>query len=209
MPMTTSRGACSTRTTATWRAAGTTSSSPPATIITDLEKLITKAEQRYTEVGSELAKHFVTQFSKAKHPISGLLRQRDIFETQVKPRLRDSKVAYVWVDALRFEMARELARLLDDDFELTVQPALATIPTITEIGMAALLPRAGVSAKVSRGHWKAGPANRPDGHQGPEGPRRVPQGPCRRSRSSMQSSTTCYPSHRRRSRTASRAPNWF
>ena len=66
----------------------------------------------------------------------------------MKPRLRESKVAYVWVDALRFEMARELARLLEDDFELTVQPALATIPTITEIGMAALLPRAGVSAKV-------------------------------------------------------------
>ena len=36
-----------------------------------LEKLITKAEQRYTEVGSELAKDFVTQFSKAKHPITG------------------------------------------------------------------------------------------------------------------------------------------
>ena len=33
-----------------------------------LEKLITKAEQRYTEVGSELAKHFITHFQKAKHP---------------------------------------------------------------------------------------------------------------------------------------------
>ena len=82
------RGACSTRTTATWRAAGTTSSPTPATTITGLEKLITKAEQRYTEVGSELAKHFVTQFRKAKHPIKGLLRQRDIFETQVKPQAR-------------------------------------------------------------------------------------------------------------------------
>ena len=50
-----------------------------------LEKLITKAEQRYTEVGSELAKHFITHFQKAKHPIKGLLRQRDIFEKQVKP----------------------------------------------------------------------------------------------------------------------------
>ena len=71
-----------------------------------LEKLITRAEQRYTEVGSQLAKHFVTQFSKAKHPIAGLLRQREIFDTHVKPRLREMKVAYVWVDALRFEMAR-------------------------------------------------------------------------------------------------------
>ena len=93
-----------------------------------LDKLITKAEQRYTEVGSQLARHFVTQFSKAKHPIAGLLRQRDIFETQVKPRLRESKVAYVWVDALRFEMARELAQLLEDDFELTVQAGAGNDP---------------------------------------------------------------------------------
>jgi len=113
-----------------------------------LDELVLKAERRYTEVGSALAKLFVTQFSKAKHPITGLPRQRDIFETQVKPRLRESRVAYVWVDALRFEMARELAQVLSNDFELTIEAALGTIPTITEIGMAALLPRAGQSAKV-------------------------------------------------------------
>jgi hypothetical protein len=113
-----------------------------------LEKLITKAEQRYTEVGGELAKHFVTHFAKAKHPIKGLLRQRDIFETQVKPLLGAEKIAYLWVDALRFEMARELSRLLIDDFKLELQPAIGTMPTITEIGMAALLPKAHESAKV-------------------------------------------------------------
>jgi hypothetical protein len=113
-----------------------------------LEKLITKAEQRYTEVGSELAKHFITQFVKAKHPIKGLLRQWDFFEKQVKPHLGEGKVAYVWVDALRFEMARELSRLLTDDFTLEVQPAIGTMPTITEIGMAALLPKAHESPKV-------------------------------------------------------------
>lgn len=113
-----------------------------------LEKLITKAEQRYTEVGSELAKTFITQFQKTKHPVKGLLRQRDIFEKQVKPLLGEGKVAYVWVDALRFEMARELCRLLKDDFELEIQPAIGTIPTITEIGMAALLPKAHESGRV-------------------------------------------------------------
>jgi hypothetical protein len=113
-----------------------------------LEKLITKAEQRYTEVGSELAKHFITNFQKAKPPIKGLLQQQEVFEKQVKPLLGECKVAYVWVDALRFEMARELSRLLKDDFELEIQPAIGTIPTITEIGMAALLPKAHESAKV-------------------------------------------------------------
>ena len=105
-----------------------------------LEKLILKAEQRYTEVGSQLAKTFVKQFSKAKHPIPGMLRQVQVFEKHVKPRLGEGKTAYVWVDALRFEMARELADVLRSDFNLTLHPALATIPTITEIGMASLVP---------------------------------------------------------------------
>lgn len=113
-----------------------------------LEKLITKAEQRYTAVGSELAKHFITHFHQAQHPITGLLRQQAIFEKQVKPHLSAGKVAYLWVDALRFEMARELAQLLTDDFTVAIQPAIAALPTITEIGMAALLPKAHESAKV-------------------------------------------------------------
>ena len=113
-----------------------------------LDKLILKAEQRYTEVGSQLAKAFVKQFAKAKHPIPGMLRQVQVFETQVKPRLGKGKTAYVWVDALRFEMARELAEVLRADFDLTLQPALATIPTITEIGMASLVPRADQGVKV-------------------------------------------------------------
>jgi hypothetical protein len=114
----------------------------------ELDKLITKAEQRYNEVGSAVAKHFIATFQKTKHPIKGLLRQRDFFETQVKPKLGEGKVAYVWVDALRFEMARELCRLLKDNFEPAIRPAIGTIPTITEIGMAALLPKANQSAKV-------------------------------------------------------------
>ena len=113
-----------------------------------LDKLINRAEQRYNEVGSELSKHFITQFHKAKHPIKGLLRQRDFFDKKVKPHLGEGKVAYVWVDALRFEMARELSRLLTDDFKLELHPAIGTIPTITEVGMAALLPKADVSARV-------------------------------------------------------------
>ncbi len=113
-----------------------------------IEKLIIRARQRYTKVGSDLARHFVTQIQKAKLPGKGLVRQRDIFEKHVKPALGSEKVAYVWVDALRFEMARELARLLKEDFETDMLPAVSAVPTITEIGMAALLPRAHESAKV-------------------------------------------------------------
>jgi hypothetical protein len=122
-----------------------------------LDRLCVKAEQRYMEVGSTLAKVFVTQFSKTKHPVKELLRQRECFEKVVKPRLGHKKVGYVWVDALRFEMARELCRLLKTDYEVEIQPAVGTPPTITEIGMAALLPRAHESAKVvAVGNGKVG-----------------------------------------------------
>ena len=87
-----------------------------------LEKLVVKARQRYTDVGSQLARHFIAKYEKAKHPISRLLRQRDVFDSQVEPKLNEGKVAYVWVDALRFEMARELCEVLGEEFE---RPQLA------------------------------------------------------------------------------------
>src|SRR5205823_6676098 len=90
----------------------------------------------------------VSRYAKAKHPIPGLLRQVQVFESQVKPHLAEGRTAYVWVDALRYEMARELADVLKADFDLTLRPALATAPTITEIGMAALLPRADQGARI-------------------------------------------------------------
>ncbi len=113
----------------------------------NLEKLIIRARQRYVAVGSELARIFVTGWRKGL-PAKGLIRQRDIFEKYVKPWLGKEKVAYVWVDALRFEMGRELGRLLEGDFEVEIHPALAAVPTVTEIGMAALLPGAHEAARV-------------------------------------------------------------
>jgi hypothetical protein len=113
-----------------------------------LEKLVLKADRRYTQVGSELAKLFITQFQKGKHPSKGVLRQVELFDTEVASKIPDGKTAYVWVDALRFEMARELVEVLKEDFDLRLQPAIATMPTITEIGMASLLPKASQSAKV-------------------------------------------------------------
>lgn len=119
-----------------------------------LEKLIVKARQRYTEVGSQLSKHFVTQLSKTKHPIKGMRRQVEIFDALIQPRQEEEKIAYLWVDALRFEMAREFCEALGEDFKTEIEPAIATAPTITEIGMASLLPRASNGKVVSVGGGK-------------------------------------------------------
>src|SRR5262245_14868229 len=78
-----------------------------------LEQLIAKARHRYMEVGSVLAERFLRRFHEAKFHIPGVLRQSEVFAKRVKPKLAEGKTAYVWVDALRFEMARELARTLE------------------------------------------------------------------------------------------------
>ena len=112
-----------------------------------IEKLVIQARRRYVGVGSEIARQFLTQLQK-NTPDKSVPRQREVFEKHVKPFLGVKKTAYVWVDAFRFEMGRELARLIREDFEVDLQPALAAVPTVTEIGMAALLPGAHDVAKV-------------------------------------------------------------
>jgi len=113
-----------------------------------LDQLVNSARSRYMKVGGDMAEAFVRSYQQAKFRLPGALLQREIFEHKVKPDLGDKKIAYIWVDALRYEMARELVQTLKPDYDLEIQAAIATVPTITEIGMAALLPGADTSAEV-------------------------------------------------------------
>ncbi|HEU4782647.1 MAG TPA: PglZ domain-containing protein [Ktedonobacterales bacterium] len=107
-----------------------------------LKQLIAMARSRYMDVGDQLATRFTHAYEKASFSITGTTRQRDIFQRLVSPALRLGKTGYMVVDALRYEMARDLARDLRADHEVTLEAVLGTAPTITEIGMAALLPEA-------------------------------------------------------------------
>lgn len=113
-----------------------------------LKQLIHKARHRYMTVGAAIADEFMRCLQEAKYRLPGLMHQTEIYDKRVKPKAAEGKTAYVWVDALRFEMGHELAQTLSGELKLTVEPALAAVPTITEIGMAALLPGASESASV-------------------------------------------------------------
>ncbi len=104
-----------------------------------LTQLVAKARHRYMEVGGLLSDKFLAHLRDEQFNV-GVLSQGNIYELRVRPEVERKKTAYVWVDALRFEMGRELAESLVENFEVTYEPAVATVPTITEIGMAALLP---------------------------------------------------------------------
>ena len=107
-----------------------------------LFKLIVRARQRYSEVGSALAEHFVRAYAGAGFRIPGVLLQRELFHAHVQPSLVRGKTAYLLVDALRFEMAREIVQSLAGDLGSNLTSALATPPSLTEVGMAALMPQA-------------------------------------------------------------------
>ncbi|MBN2393128.1 MAG: BREX-1 system phosphatase PglZ type A [Anaerolineae bacterium] len=72
-----------------------------------------------------------------------VLLQQDFFERQVQPFLaRDNKVFVIISDALRYEIGEELLRLIrqEDRYDADLEPALALLPSFTQLGMAALLP---------------------------------------------------------------------
>ena len=60
------------------------------------------------EVASAMAEHFLRHDQRAKFRMTGILRRTEVFEKRVKAQIAEGRTAYVWVDALRFEMAREL-----------------------------------------------------------------------------------------------------
>ena len=76
----------------------------------------------------------------------GLIRQGEIHDRYVEPAVSiGNKVAYFFVDALRYELGRELAATLQRAFgedAVRVEGAVGAAPSITPVGMANLCPRA-------------------------------------------------------------------
>ncbi|WP_348657358.1 BREX-1 system phosphatase PglZ type A [uncultured Sulfitobacter sp.] len=100
--------------------------------------------------------------------VPGYAKQTDFYRDQAAEyRRRDQKVVVIISDALRFEVAeecqREIRKLPRYDAEL--KPMISTLPSYTQLGMAALLPNqdlilSGDSAVSSFGEPTQGTANR-------------------------------------------------
>lgn len=71
------------------------------------------------------------------------LRQRNLFDDEIMPLVQTGdKVAFLMVDALRYEMAAELRDSLDEGgkVDIRLDARLAELPTVTSVGMNALPP---------------------------------------------------------------------
>ena len=108
----------------------------------EIEQLVTKARQRYATVAGRMAESFLRAWQAIGFAVTGRYRQTQVFDTFVEPLAREYRTAYLMVDALRLELARELPLLLGREFESHLDIVFGTGPSVTEVGMAALLPRA-------------------------------------------------------------------
>ena len=72
-----------------------------------------------------------------------IVQQKRFFEHWIRPFLRrDNKVCVIVSDALRYEIGDELLSLIrkEDRYTAEIEPTLASLPSYTQLGMAALLP---------------------------------------------------------------------
>jgi hypothetical protein len=120
-----------------------------------MHEVIGQARARYRRLAEKVQGVFVKHVEAAGWPPTGRLANADAFDRLVADRLKESghKVAYLMVDALRYELGVALEKLLAEDGPVELQAAYAQLPTITLVGMASLLPgaHAGLSMSLENG----------------------------------------------------------
>lgn len=110
------------------------------------ERALAAVRGKYDSVLAALATGFATALAAAGWSTGHQLRQTDIYDDVV--RSTPGRVAYFIVDAMRYEMGAELVERLETHGEVTIRPAMGVLPSITTIGMAALMPGASSSHDV-------------------------------------------------------------
>jgi len=114
-----------------------------------LQKLLASARSIYVDVVHAMTDRFIRGYEKASFHLPGIIHQTTIFHDFIQPSIENGKTAYILVDSFRYEMALDLFEQIQSDWECQIIPALATPPTITEVGMAALMPEAEKGISIS------------------------------------------------------------
>lgn len=115
-----------------------------------LAEVIASARTAYRDLVDRTARYFQDAVVKEGWPILGLPRTNDIYDKFVRvPWQEGKRVAYFWIDAFRYDLAEQLATSASIRHSVALNSACAQLPTITKIGMAALLPGAGEDFRVA------------------------------------------------------------
>lgn len=122
-----------------------------------LIRFVQPAYRRYRDWLDRIMEAFATAVaSQGAWEVEGLLNHEAFWEQVVG--MGREKVAVFYLDALRLDLARQLKkRLMGRGYQVTERPMRAVLPTVTEVGMAALLPRRSeaLTVKVENGQLHA------------------------------------------------------
>jgi hypothetical protein len=109
------------------------------------ERPLAVVRRAYEDTCRAMAEGFGRALVRGSWNVPGVLHQSKIFAELVTEAPKP--VAYFLVDAMRFEMGMELAERLPKTSEVAIRTAICALPSITPIGMAALMP--GASSRFS------------------------------------------------------------
>jgi hypothetical protein len=109
-----------------------------------MTQIIQQARNGYRRLAEKVQGIFMKYVETSGWPPAGRMPNADTFDRLVGNRLKESgyKVAFLMVDALRYELGVSLEKLLSEDGPVELQAAYAQLPSITPVGMASLLPGA-------------------------------------------------------------------
>jgi hypothetical protein len=116
-----------------------------------LGQVLVQTRTRHRELVDRLTRKFQDAVGREGWPAGGRLRSSDIFDRFVRvPWQEGKRVAYFWVDAFRYDLAVTLAEAVAGRHAATLHAACAQLPTVTKVGMAALLPGAAEGLRLER-----------------------------------------------------------
>jgi len=124
-----------------------------ATMFADeLQPVVENGRRAYQSFANRLQTAFVRHLEQSGWPLTGYASTTQLFDRLIKPRLATSgqRVAVFLIDALRYELGVELEKRLSKMGQGEIGVACAPLPTVTPLGMAALLPAADSKLRLRR-----------------------------------------------------------
>lgn len=114
-----------------------------------LHDVLVRARAEHRESIDGVTRSFQDAVTKQGWPAPGRIRANDVYDRFVRvPWQEGKRVAYLWVDAFRLDLAEQLRALASSRHTVTVSAVCGQLPSITKIGMAALLPGANDDFRV-------------------------------------------------------------
>jgi len=109
-----------------------------------MDPVLKHVRKLYGKLVEKVQFEFTKHLQKSGWPLIGRLSNSDVFDKIISPKLEISgnKIAYIMVDALRYELGVELYKQLSEDAQVEISCAMVQLPSITSVGMASLLPGA-------------------------------------------------------------------